>query len=153
MNTLRDTDEGRARPSVWPVYLAAAVVLVISLAALTMLVLQWLDSPVQPRDIPLALLSVSPAAGFGLFGLLTVVGLVLVRPWGWWCGVAWTAMFFSNGLTWYVVVGLGFTLDCREALVYLIVFALLGLPSLGLLIWPLVTRRRLFFPPKPEGEE
>ena len=35
MNTLRDTDEGRARLSVWPVYVAAAVI-----GAITLL---WLD--------------------------------------------------------------------------------------------------------------
>ena len=32
MNTFSDTDEGRARPSVWPVYLAAGVVGVFALA-------------------------------------------------------------------------------------------------------------------------
>ena len=30
MNTLRDTAEGKARPSVWPVYVVAVVVLVVS---------------------------------------------------------------------------------------------------------------------------
>ena len=34
MNTLRDTDEGRARPLVWPVYVAAGVVLIVGLVFL-----------------------------------------------------------------------------------------------------------------------
>ena len=34
MNTLRDTDERRARPSVWPVYVAAGVIGVVSLGVL-----------------------------------------------------------------------------------------------------------------------
>ncbi len=67
MSTLGDTDEGKAKPSVWPVYLVAVTIGVGSLSLFHV------------------------AGGFGidvvvmmLFGLAISWGLVRLRPWAWW---------------------------------------------------------------------
>jgi len=122
MNTLRDTDESKARPSVWPVYVAAGVITLGSVLYVIS-VITW----------PLV-----------LFGSVTILGIVRLRPWGWWCGVVWTGLFTILLLTqeWAgeaTFAGYDF-LPFSAALPFL-------------LVWSLATRRQLFFSPKQEGEE
>ena len=129
MNTLSDTDEGRARPSVWPLYVAAAVLLIsgawtvyssIDILGMYMLVAVW-----------------------GLIGLLAAFGLMALRPWGWWLAAVW------------VVALIGFAVRSTIPQ-YMQVYGVVPPwvpPAIVLLAWPLATRRQLFFPPKPEGEE
>ena len=62
MNTLGDTDEGRAKPSVWPVYVAALVIAACSLFF-------WL-------------LVGPPGLWAALFGCAIVWGLLELDPWG-----------------------------------------------------------------------
>jgi len=171
MNTLSGTDEGRARPSVWPVYVIAAVVLIVNWGFLIMsIVLAWLGvSGVEKLGLAIAppfstlfgprglfvyeffWFIVAAAAEFGLIGVLAGVGLTLGRRWGWWCGVLWASML-AECLGWHVLTYLESSGDQR-VLGDLTTLIIPGVVLLALLIWTLVTRRRLFFPPKPEGEE
>ncbi len=151
MNTLRDTDEGRARPSVWPVYVMSAIIGLFSLsftgwvwfvpwtARLPAEVYQHLHPASEEfhnliqRFVPYALLF----SLYGLFGIATAVGAVLLRSWAWWCAVAWITLY----ATWYayVIANLGTSgLSPTTALITVAFYALI--------IWPLATRRRLFFP-------
>ena len=162
MDTLRDTDEGRARPSVWPVYVAAVVVGVVSLPYLLAL---------PPPIIPI-----------GLFGFVTIWGLSWLRPWGWWCAVVWTSIFTVGYLlsvriclaasasdvpleelgilgeilttaTWVAILVFVEPLNGFGEAVFFVFLGPLGLITIALLTWVLATRRQLFFPPKQEGEE
>ncbi len=130
MNTLRDTDEGRARPSVWPVYVAAAVILAFSLVLFVLFVLEVVLHSFHILQI------IQPA--YGLFGIVTAAGIIPLRPWGWWCALVWTIIFG-------VVVAVSTGLMLQERLVPTGEI-LVRLAIIGLLIWPLATRRRLFFP-------
>ena len=127
MNTLRDTDKRRARPSVWPVYVAAVVIAAASLFF-------WL-------------LIGPPGLWAALFGCVTAWGLVELDPWGLWCAAGWTVFFGTTSVytvgegVWYGEKSVGIT---PTALMIAIVM---------LLVWSLVTRRQLFFPPKAESEE
>ncbi len=99
MNTLTDTDEGKARPSVWPVYLAIGAVVAISL-------LFGLTGLVHVVSSGKYGWWVSPAwAGFyavyGLLGAVGAVGLTMLRPWGYWCAVAWAVIgIVTAGFLW-----------------------------------------------------
>ena len=159
MNTPTDTGEGRARPSVWPVYVAAAIIGGASLVA--------------PVFLGLLLLQVDSAADlvfsvFGVIGglvamapvaILASVGLIMLRPWGWVCGLLWGAGFAGiwgcatmfevmNFIYGYPQVLL--TLDHVQTLS---VSTTVGLAILALVIWPLATRYRLFHPPGSEKEK
>ncbi len=161
MNTLGGTDEGRARPSVWPVYVAAGVIGLLSVqlwySAFGLLVLAYTPYAICP-------------ALSGFFGFLTSWGLVRLRPWGWWCAVVWSIIFIA-------LFGFVFSEAPHLNLAAIIVYALIARLPVPLMVtaaeitrgvtnpsvrWsafiilvvvPLATRRRLFFPPKPEGEE
>ena len=122
----------------------------------------------------------------GLFGAVTTIGLVRLRPWGWWCGILWTVIYAVYYIllatlmparmpTWAPVPynGIGPGLDGWEQgilstvvcihnnmLVAMVAPAWMPMWSIAacvamiaLLVWPLATRRQLFFPPKPGGEE
>ena len=152
MNTLGDTDEEKARPSVWPVYAAAATIGFVSLFG-GLLVLPQLA---HPAEVEYAV------AGYVLFGVLTCFGVAWLRPWGWWCAVVWTIIllrlltlgtpsmllvfrYYSKAhpdqpLASWLVPGLVLVLSVWGAFT-------------ALLVWPLVARRQLFFPPNPEREE
>ena len=137
MNTLRDTDEGTATPSVWPVYLAAAIIVGVGallFCPVVELILYYtlFDSFVHCGET-------IPGAVYGLFGFVTAWGVARLRPWAWWCAVAWTITFAMVSLLYVVDEPLW--------------AALIWLAAIALLVWPLATRRRLFFPPKPEREE
>ncbi len=126
MNTLSDTDEGRARPSVWPVYVTVAIIGVVSLMFL---------GPVAISATGLYRLY----AVYGLFGVVTVVGVVRLRSWGWWTALIWVAIYAAI-LVWGTVLRskIGAPLGWGALLVF-------G-PQVGFFAWFLATRRRLFFP-------
>ena len=178
MNTLSDTDESRARPSVWPVYLA---IVAITLACGVIVPFVLVGGEYGWQKFP-TLMAFGVASA--LLGLVAVGGLAMRRPWGWWCGVGWTSIFAAY-VGWFAWVGLiaptnssEFMSAARFFFFWPFTYSWLGIPFLEffpydlpwwLLSWPgllstsistivvltwvLVTRRRLFFPPKREGEE
>ena len=95
MNTHRDTDKRKARPSVWPVYVAAVVLVpvgvfigLVGVAPFMMTVFAGGVFGGGAED--LAILSAfGLIAAMGPLGLAAAVGLSGLRPWGWWC----TAIF------------------------------------------------------------
>ncbi len=149
MNTPRDTDEGKATPSVWPVYVAVVAVLIIALAHLAM-VLLWggllsvIRGPVVSVSDAAFLVLPLASAVFGLFGLVTASGLLQLRGWGWWCGSVFAGIWIVGGAL--PILGLGLVEWAGSVMLPAVC---LGVAVLGLL----VARRRLFFPPKQEGEE
>ncbi len=158
MNTLRDTDERKARPSVWPVYVAAAVMGLGGLACLSLLVWSTLDLGLWPlMSLDMALL------GVGLGAVIGAVGLARLRRWGWWYAVVLTcistaclASFVSDWVqpappntatTTYHAP------DPEVVIRELVSFGVPWLTTILVLVWVLTTRRQLFFPSKQEGEE
>ncbi len=149
MNTLRDRDDSRARPSVWPVYLAAAVLLAVGVwivyEAVIMAIPVVLD-PI-PNMLPiwhLHALGMPMLIGVcGVIGLLAAFGLLALRPWGWRLAVVWVVALIGSAV-WSTIPQ------------YIQVYDVVprwALPANALLVWALAARHRLFFPPKPEGEE
>ena len=70
MNTLSDTDERRARPSVWPVYVAAAIIGLVSLCHLTReLRMMLIGAPLFDGDSEIGFIM------YALFGAMTAWGL------------------------------------------------------------------------------
>ena len=94
---------------------------------------------------PLSILSAMPMLGF-----VTAWGLVRLRPWGWWCAVVWVSIFAAGSA---LFVSLGFFILPGPSKPDEYVDAFLLLITIVLLIRLLATRRQLFFPPKPAGEE
>ena len=89
MNTLRDTDESRPKPSVWPVYVAAAALLgVFGLLRMMRIKLDFF------------------LGAYVLLGVVAAVGLVRLRLWGWWCAVVWTGILIV-GFGWLCFVAAG----------------------------------------------
>ncbi len=170
MTTLSDTDEGRARPSVWPVYVAAGVVLIAGvwiLVASGIVLLALITVGLeQPRPVPAWFggLYVLASTAYGLFGVITAIGMIRLRPWAWWCALAWLWVFISSGFL--VLADAAFVAGSymddfpmfpadarRDAELTFSLGGPVWLITVVLLIWTLSTRRRLFFPPKPAGEE
>ena len=150
MSTLRETDEGRARPSVWPVYLTAAGIGVMSLLLLSAALVTFTGSAKlirtsDPWDILLPI--------YALLGLLTASGIIRLRLWAWWCAMVWIIICVAASGSLLLPMALsrwrGSYLITGVAMFGLEISVLVTL----LLVWPLATRRRLFFPPKPEAEE
>ena len=148
MNTLTGTDEGRAEPSVWPVYLAAAVVAVVSLSHLLEALPELIGGPFV--DFSFLLRDVSFIICY-LFGVLTAWGLVRLRPWAWWYAIMWTIAFvltpnmqviFIPGMEplWPAAAYAIDALSAEEKIGWLVLAAI----PIVLVVWPLVTRRRLF---------
>ena len=149
MNTLSDTDNSRARPSIWPVYLAAAVVLLISVS---------LSSNGARRCIfagegllhPLFVFQFS----YGLFGGLAGIGMALLRPWGWWGVVVFAGIWTIYGGAACGVAGLFFWPPHSGLAVMMALFVIASwLGPTILLVSVLTTRRQLFFPPTQEAVE
>ena len=132
MNTLSDTDERKPRPFVWPVYVTAVIIGVLSLMFL---------GPVAISATGVFRLY----AVYGLFGIVTVVGVVRFRSWGWWSAFVWVAVYAAN-----IVRGIELTF---MSMVDALPGGVVVLVVVALVVWPLATRRQLFFPPKPEHEE
>lgn len=169
MNTLRDTDEPRATPSVWPVYVVAVVVLIVggvpllagSQLLLTVEGIGELSAGAGFFAVVLA------AVAYGLFGVITAIGMMRLRPWAWSCGRGFFApwiVFGGLGLLSAIIHGLfliivpflpapGPTSLPRTETLGGIAFDAVCLVAALLLVKALTTRRRLFFPAKPEGEE
>jgi len=162
MNTLSDTDERGARASVWPVYVAAGVLVAIA----AHVNLPWVTSAncgcselrMAPIECFLNWLALyeqwMPSIVWGLLGFVAACGLVCLRPW-WWCAVLFAVTYTAWG-------GLGL----YDAIVVSVFAPELAWPAADyiteitpflvaavLLMVVLATRRRLFFPPKQEGEE
>ena len=142
MNTRGDTDEGGARPSVWPVYLAAVVIAVFALGG------GPLFGPifVEPHRVL-----------YALFGILTCWGVFRLYQWGWWCALVWLiayVMCLSNP-PWLLILIKATLVEELDILLrlWLLVWLLVILAPIPLLVWTLATRRRLFFPAKIEHEE
>ncbi len=148
MNTLGDTDEGRARPSVWPVYLVAAVAGLVGLGLLFrgLALLVWTVGLISGGHYAAMLRLGSPwelpffHLGVGVWGIIWALGLVRLRPWGWWCTAVFAAVCLAMFVQWLP--------HGRP-----IAWGASWLGLLALLVWVLASRRQLFFPPKQEGEE
>ena len=159
MNTLIDTDEGKAKPSVWPVYVAAAIVLLVSLQVLARLVKPMLADILIEYFGDVVRWSWVPYATYGFFGVVTTWGLVRPRPWVWWCVVVWSIVFVVAGgaVILYVFFVAGYPPETpAEATGIALLMSLTCAGWVGataFLTWVLATRRRLFFPPKPADEE
>ena len=172
MNTLRETDEGPPKPSVWPVYVVAAVFGVAGLLMVVISTWPWLShahiTPWNRWVLEELAISFLLLAG-GLLLVITGVGLVRLRPWAWWCAVGWTTLVVGLCVfAFLLTLGRGNILDGPSSGIFdalaAFVIGLLCLPLIVLLGVALVTRRPLFFPrksqlrrlfspPKPEGEE
>ncbi len=154
MNPLSDTDEGRTKPSVWPVYVMSGIIGLFSLSFLSwvwfvpMMAHAYAEYPqhfqqlspgahdvarLTQRLVPYALLF----GVYGLFGVVTAIGAALFRSWGWWSAVAWTTAQFL----WNLFLRMNMPTHCWDAwgILFSLVFC-------GFLVWVLATRRRLFFP-------
>ena len=158
MNTLRDTEEGRARPSVWPVYVAAGVVGLASLYISTWAAGSFMRYPALVEDIVGGQLERLYQVIGGPLGLLSAYGLARLRRWGWVCGWLWVPI---SAVLW---VMRGWEEGCDAAMSRIqglpaqthigwAVFAWVWLVAIVLLMCALVARRPLFFPPKPEAAE
>ena len=156
MNTPAETREDRARPSVWPVYVMGAIIGLFSLSFTS-----WVWFVPRMAQIPAeAVHQLSPGAQnfqhllqqlapytpvfglYGLFGMATAVGAVLLRRWAWWCAIAWLALYTAWGV--YLTAHMGIS---RTSLIAV----LINVAFYGLIIWPLATRRQLFFPANRGG--
>ena len=133
MNTLIDTDEGRARPSVWPVYVVAAVIGVASLV----IALPNFSSLLGPRGFLV------------FFGLLTAYGLFRLRTWAWWCALLWTVVVAVTVTLVMLLVALCSGMAAAESghstSGWWAIAMVPGFALVVLLVWPLVARRQLFF--------
>ncbi len=164
MNTLSDTDERPAKPSVWPVYVAIVVVLIAGLASIA---LGWVSHRLLSiaeesgeswpgaflRNIWLA------QATLGLLGVVAAIGMLRLRRWGWWCGIVFTGVWIAGnvlallGMIFAAVERAGGHGPLATPQISTIAFIVVCFVVAVLLIVVLATRRRLFFPPKPAGEQ
>ena len=166
MNAPIDTDERRARPSVWPVYVAAGAIGVAGLSYA--LIGIWGELAYGGNG------GAGVGVFFGLVGALGVAvawGLFRLRPGAWWCAlvlvvlwIAYAPMIIRAHLQTRMKLSALFD-DPRMAAVPhdltdfavpsadFIAFAALCLIVPLLVILVLATRRQLFFPPKAEGED
>ena len=155
MNTLSDTDEGRARPSVWPVYVAAAVIGLITLSrmivAVPPLVADWVSFHL---DMYLLIL-LSICLLWLLFGMLTCWGLVRLRMWAWWCAASWTFVYayWDMVVLWEAQHSPPPTHHPVSIGPFILPVTAPAAAAIAVIAWALATRWRLFFPPRPEGEE
>jgi len=149
MNTLSDTDEGRTRPLVGLVYAMSALIGIISVGLVAMMGLAvWLRALLPEYAAPSEMFSrhrAMPAFVIltGLFGILVAVGASRLRPWGWWAVVVWAAL--------YLVVAMPDLATFWQGGVSSWAIAEVSLLACVALV--LIMSRRLFFPPKPAGEE
>ena len=154
MNTLSDTDEGKARPSVWPVYVTSGIIGIIGAA---LLCASFIGVPTTHPEEPWGLVFALVCMGLmGAFGLVIAVGTSLLRPWAWPVATVWGYLFGLSALGFLVF-------HARDSLrtsdkFFLELGEVLGNTPVPLvlsafIVWSLSTRRRLFFPPKPDGEE
>ncbi len=144
MNTPRDTDERRARPSVWPVYVVAALLGSLGLFSVAIGAVLLFFSPGHWRW------GLGYFVPVGVFDIVVAYGLLRLRRWGWWCGIVWLCYGVLCSL-WIVLSKQYMLVDTGPpAPLSGIVIALL---TAGLAVWILATRRQLFFPPKQAGRE
>ena len=147
MNTLSDTDEGKARPSVWPVYVAAVTITILGLMCMAPQ-FRVLTAVEQYEFAAWIYTAFWAAAVFGLFGVVTGIGMLRLRPWGWLCGVVFAGVWaVHNGIALLVMT----TAVSREGpelapATNYVPFVAVNLVAGILLIVILATRRRLFFP-------
>ena len=157
MNTLSDTDEGKVSPSVWPVYVAAVVIVGCGAVWVYVCFLWVLDFPsVPPEKTWIHVFLVVYMGLCGAFSLVAAVGTSLLRPWAWRLATVWGYLIGLSGLAFLLHVAHETLitpdksfLEPDEVLDKIIVPLALGV----FVVWAIATRRQLFFPPKPEGEE
>ena len=135
MNTLSDTDERKARLSVWPVYVAAVAV---ACACGQFLFIFAYSGEYGWERYPTEMVFY---VTWIILGVMAIAGLAMLRPWGWWCA----AVFAAGWAVFWLVMLLSRNLP--------LILSLPNLALLALLIRALTTRRQLFFPPQPDGEE
>ena len=164
MNTLGDTNEAKARPSVWPVYVAAVVVLIVGLASFAMVsTFHSLMSIAKEtgESVPDAFFQdvMLAQATLGLLGVVAAIGMLRLRRWGWWCGIVFTGVWIAGnvlallGMIFAAVERAGGHGPLATPQISTIAFIVVCFVVAVLLIVVLATRRRLFFPPKPAGEQ
>ena len=157
MNTLSDTDEGRARPSVWPVYVTSGIIAVVGALAVSVFFVVVLSFPTIPPEKTWAFVFGLAYMGLcGALSLVSAIGTILLRPWAWWLATVWGYLVGLSGF-----IGLlggaheilfapeKSPLNLDEGLDKSLLLLALG----AFVVWALKTRRRLFFPTKPDGEE
>jgi hypothetical protein len=91
-----------------------------------------------------------PGTVWGLLGPVAAVGLLGLRSWGWWCAVVFTSIWMAVG-GFFCYAYLSGVMPATDY--EFITWVLLWPVTVVLLVPPLATRRQLFFPPKPAGEE
>jgi len=155
VNTLRDAYKGKVRPSVWPVYVMSVVFGGHGLVIMELAVFKvWqLQQPVEvywtgPQIPGMSgkTVAIGLACLYGLFGLFCIVAAVSaskLRPWAWWSIAVVVAVYLGR-----IPAALTHDYSARS-LRELVIRGCLCF----VLLWALVTRWHLFFPPKPEGEE
>ena len=152
MNTLSDTDEGRARPyigPIWPVWIVCVVLLSLLMSvdflaeAFGLIDDYYVKGPEEVLS-PISLTSLISLVGLFLgaaLGWLAVWGVAKLRAWGWWCAAIWIGGLLVRTLL--LIRGSPWSLFGTVLL----------LNMYAILVWPLIAWRRLFFPPKAEGEK
>ena len=143
--------QSRSKPSAWPVYVIGALIGVYSLISIGWVwFVPWMaqippslyeDLPPGSQEFAGFMQRLAPYAFlfgvYGVFGIVTAVGAILFRPWGWWCVVVWTTALVVCGVLGHFNLR-GWTSP----------WAILWSVAWGtLIVWPLMTRRRLYFPP------
>ncbi len=157
MNTLTDTDEGKARPSVWAVYVTSGIFVAVGAVAVYMCFLGVLEFPtIPPEETGTQAFLVVYFGLWGAVGLVTAVATSLLRPWAWWLGSVWGYLIGLSGFPLLFarahesLFGSDrFFLELDEVLYQVLV----PLAVAVFIVWTLNTRRWLFFPPKPESAE
>ena len=152
MNTLSDTDEGRAKPSVWPVYVAKVVLVAVGAGLVNSGLEGWTSYHLGTGADVLGRAGLQ--AALPVLGFVAIFGLAGLRAWGWWCAVVFTAGLAVLG-GWVLLSRIVLSSHGPDIapITEVIVLPAVWPAVVVLLTWILATRRGLFFPPKPEGEE
>ncbi len=157
MNTHSDTDEGKPRPSVWPVYVASGIIAVVGALGVLVCFVIALSFPTIPPEKTWALIPGVAYMGLcGAFSLVSAIGTILLRPWAWWLATVWGYLVGLSGFAGLLdgaheilFAPEKSPLNLHEGLDKSLLLLALG----AFVVWVLKTRRQLFFQPKPEGEE
>ena len=126
-------------PSLWPVYVPAATMVVSSLFLLVVTMVSAHAPAVEQ----------SAVAAHVLFALITAWGLIGLRPWAWWCAVAWAISLGWAATPALRIVRALSSERAAEHLGWMLLpmgCMMVVLAVLGLVGWALLTRRPLFFP-------
>ena len=153
----RDTDEGGARPSVWPVYVTSGIMVMFGAVGLYMCFMMVLELPtISPEETWTHVFLVVYMGLYGAFGLVTAIGTSLLRPWAWRLATIFGGLLGLSGFGFLFVrvydtllTSEKFFLELDEVLDKTLVPLALG----AFIVWVLETRRQLFFPRKQDDGE